>query len=125
MGAVFVDTTASTYDGLRGGYAGVRNICTGTGSAGQALAGSHVCSAEEILESIKCGSPSAPISPIYTASGFAWVNNGPPAYLAQANDCQGWINNTDAYGAMWEFGDNGGKGVLTGCNTLRAFACCK
>lgn len=113
FGPVFTAVTDTTYDGSRGGYKNVNGICAIQHQ------GSHVCTTAEILNSIHCGKE-------LPGSGFAWISNGPPAYLAKANDCDGWTSTgADVYGAMWEFTPTGGKGHLTGCNTTRLFACCK
>lgn len=115
FGPVFVGLTSVSYQGDNGGYTGAHSLCS------QIFNGSHTCSTEELLQSIKCGNDA-----ILQTSGFAWVLNGPPAYLAQANDCKGRTSSeSNVYGAMWEFSSQGGKGHLTGCNTSRVFACCK
>lgn len=121
LGATFVGKTGTGVYGNNNGYVSAHALCN------TAFSGSHVCSTEEMLGSIRCGvSQGAGTSPVFTATEFAWVNNGPPAYLAQANDCKGWTSSAaDVYGAMWEFGATGGKGHLTGCNTNRVFSCCK
>lgn len=119
FGPVFAGKNSTNADemlnGARGGYTEINDLCSHLG------VGSHVCSTEEILNSIKCRN-----SAILSASGAAWIVNGPPAFLALANDCNGWHSDAnDAYGNIWEFGATGGLGHLTSCNTEHHFTCCK
>lgn len=118
FGPKFVGLTTRLYDGNNGGYVKAHQACDSQ------FKGSHVCSTAEILESIKCGTSTDPIFKMNKE--FAWILNGPPAYLAPANDCLGRTSNsTSSYGAIWIFDSNGGKGYLTSCNTQQQFACCK
>ncbi|MEY4723710.1 MAG: hypothetical protein RLZZ324_1223, partial [Candidatus Parcubacteria bacterium] len=113
----YVGMTAATYDGSRGGYVNVDALCN-TFSAG-----SKACSAEEVMNSYKCGGAA-----IGAASGSAWVNAGPPGFTALGNDCDGWTTNaaSGAYGRYWTFvAATGGKGALINCNNALKYACCK
>lgn len=118
FGPVYVGQTAATYDGARGGYDDANALCAA------AVAGSHVCTTSEILETIKCNQASLP------TTDQAWISNGPPGYTARANDCTGWTStspsgSTTVYGAIWAFDANGGVGWVTTCNQTLKFACCK
>ena len=92
------------------------------------VVGSHVCTPDEMLNSYNHGVPG--VSPVYTyvTEDLLWVNVGPPGYLANANDCQGWTRTSTSsadpnYGAVWEFASK--AGFLTGCRNDMKFACCK
>lgn len=118
FGSVYVGQTPLAYDGSRGGYDDANALCAA------AFSGSHVCTTQEILETIDCNRSSLP------TTGMAWILNGPPGYTARANDCRGWTSNTGsgseiAYGAIWAFDANGGVGWVTTCNMSLKFACCK
>ncbi len=116
--AVFVGVTSSTFSGnnsSNNGYAYAHAQCA------SAYAGSHVCAAFEILNTIKSGG-SVP-------SQDAWIFNGPPAYTALANDCDARTSATSAaYGAYWQKPATGypeGRGLLIQCNNVLRLACCK
>lgn len=118
FGPVYVGRTGSTYNGARGGYASANALCAAS------VAGSHVCTTSEILETVKCNQASLP------TADQAWISNGPPGYTARANDCTGWTSTspsgpTTVYGAIWAFDANGGVGWVTTCNMTLKFACCK
>jgi len=124
FGPVYVGLTEASYTGnLNGaanvGYDDANALCAAT------IPGSHICTASEILETIKCNRASLP------TSGQAWISNGPPGYTARANDCTGWTSTSPAadgstvYGAIWAFDANGGVGWVTTCNMSLKFACCK
>ena len=92
FGAIYRGGTLSTYQGnvsytdpvlgTLNGYKAVNEICKD--SAG-ILSGSHVCSVQEILESIKCGAA-------LPGTGIVWVQDGPPGFTANVNDCIGWTS---------------------------------
>lgn len=113
----FVGLSSSTVDGSRGGYNGANNQCD---------SGSHICIAEEITRSYVNGNLS-----IITATGMAWINNGPPGYVENlSNDCNGWKSNSPAmYGSVVNF-DRGVPFIddsfyIQPCIASYAFACCK
>jgi hypothetical protein len=91
-------------------------------------AGSKVCTVDEMLNSIKC--PADATHPaLNTLTGRAWVNAGPPGFLANMNDCSGWstdtfVNGNFNYGRVWLFDTKGGLGTGFACNELARFACC-
>lgn len=94
----------------------------------QDVAGSHVCTPDEMINSYNHGVSG--ISPIftYTDSTTLWINNGPPAFTANANDCKGWVETTSPlenpnYGTIWNFSTKAG-GLLP-CRTGKAYACCR
>ena len=111
--------TGATYQGDVGGYEDANTICN------VALPGSHVCKTSEILNSISCEHPN-----IVNEAGDAWIANGPPGYIAPANDCRGWTSSGGDIGTYWQFDDPGdpdddGIGWATYCNNDLPFACCK
>ena len=115
---VFVGLSPSPFDGNRSGYSSANNNCyNGTG----VLAGSHICTASEIINSYNKN-----ISLVTTQSGKAWINNGPPGYISNVvNDCNGWSSNNSAiFGSIWLF-DTYDKSLISPCNQTLQFACCK
>lgn len=120
FGASFVGVTTTSFPvSALTSYYGINNKC------GLDYPGSHACTVNEMLESIRCSEGS---SPIRTSGGeIAWINGGPPGFTANSNDCIGWTDSTaSAYGRYWSF-DNvtGGFGTMTTCNApgLKV-ACC-
>lgn len=111
-----------------GSYADANNACfKGTGN----LAGSHLCTADEIMRIIN-SEASEPPSQISAFSGLtmpvtAWVSNGPPGFTTPAvNDCGGWSSNAStSYGPVWQFRARGGTGLAASCDTKYALACCR
>jgi len=84
----------------------------------------HVCMSSEILDNINRGIVSSNLG---LAPGNAvWINNGPPAFTANANDCRGWTQpNTSYYGTTWVIMGTDGVGGLSKCNVATyKFACC-
>lgn len=125
FGPVFIGRTAASYaPGDVSGYYGANNKCK---TDYPSYPGVHVCTSEEMLESIKCSVTGDPIRAV--ADGVAaWVNGGPPGFTANANDCQGWTSSaSNAYGRYWIFNlASGGRGTTTSCNSPGIpFACCK
>ena len=114
----FATVTTATYSGNNNnnpGYAYAHARCN------DQLAGSHVCSAEEILNTIRENKPMPSVD--------VWIFNGPPGYTASANDCEARSNNgsSDKYGAYWQaptISNPLGRGLLGGCNSNLKLACC-
>ena len=118
-GGVLQGKTASSYDGnvtsgLDTGYVAINDICNAE------YAGSHFCQTDEVLNTINS-------EDISGFSGTAWVAEGPPGYIANANDCIGFTNNNPtSLGSFWEFlNTNGGQGWLVNCSVTKPIACCK
>jgi len=111
--------TAPASNGNKGGYTAANTACKNVAPAD---AGRHVCSGAEILYTINVGKGNT--LPINTTM---WISNGPPAFKANANDCNGWQDGTsNYYGAVWNKGGSGdGAGSLQTCDSSYAFACCK
>ena len=106
---------------ISNGYKGANDACH------NALAGTHVCSSEEILRTVQCAPASLPgsISPLVEER--YWINVGAPGLPSPAvNDCEGWQSATSgSYGGVWVFtGSNGGKGMAVTCTFKTQFACC-
>lgn len=134
---MFVGTTANTFSAAQS-YDAVNNWCaTGTvnilkndNSVGTITnLGAHVCTPDEMINSYNHGSANAAINLFfskYAAAGqFAWINNGPPGYAFNANDCLGWsdIANSSS-GTAWDLKYK--FGFLRDCGeTPKPFACCK
>jgi hypothetical protein len=113
FGATYSGITGSSYNGQRAGYKDVDTLCNA------AFAGTHVCSVEEILESIQCN--------VALPSGQnGWVNGGPPGFTADSNDCKGWTTTVGAYGRVWQFNaTTGGSGTMSPCASALPYVCCK
>lgn len=103
--------TALSYDGNDAlTYAGADALCVAN------YAGSHVCWVDEIGYLLRKGS--------LPAAGEGWINDGPPGYTANANDCIGWSTTANfTYGRYWDFVNK--QGWLRGCASSVQFACCK
>jgi len=122
----FATVTTATYSGNNNnnpGYAFAHARCN------DQLAGTHVCSAEEILNTIRENDPNKPMPTV-----DVWIFNGPPGYTAMANDCDGRRSNigsgtNTAYGSYWQMSDSvylpHGRGLLYTCEKSLKFACCK
>jgi hypothetical protein len=116
----FLNKTIATYDGNDlGNYTAVKNACASE------FLGSHICTVNEILDTMMYKDTST----ITEWSGTAWIIGGPPGYTADANDCLGWTSSdNDDYGRFWNFdevGTDDGMGWLTSCNQIKSLACCK
>jgi hypothetical protein len=118
--SVYVASTAATSTGDNNGvpgYVAANNLCN------TASTGSHVCTPDEILNTISSGLGSRiPIAQI-------WIFSGPPGYTANAMDCGGRTVGlgVDNYGTTWyKSATNGeGYGSLAFCNQGYKLACCK
>lgn len=106
---IFKQLSVSSSNGNVGGYSGANNKCP---------AGMHVCTIEEILNTINKGlMPSGINDP-------AWISGGPPGYLANSNDCNGWTTSSNSYlGRVWKFSQI--YGIQTSCSSNLKFACCQ
>lgn len=120
--AIFTGTTTATTDGSIAssslvGYAAANLMCDFE------YPGSHFCHTYEMITSIDKGD----ITNWGNDTTSAWVAEGPPGYTTNANDCNGWTNNTssDTYGAFWLFNSNGGGAAwLVNCSVSRPLTCC-
>lgn len=123
FGGTFVGMTTATSTGNAGGYYAANTVCS------DQYAGSHVCRAGEILESISCAVNGDPIKNAAFTGLSGWVVGGPPGYNASTNDCIGWtsaVNAATIKGRIWTFNAaSGGTGWLSFCDAARPFACCK
>lgn len=121
--ATFIGTTpVTTYNGSftatgKVGYDAANTLCA------TAFASSHMCTVDEILQTIA----SKDISTLFSGVADSWVAQGPPGYTADSNDCRGWTSsNLSHLGAWWDFNTSGGGiGYLTNCSTTKPIACCK
>ena len=117
----FSTVTSNTYNGNNNGtagYAQAHALCNAQ------LSGSHVCSVEEILNTIRDNKDMPSVD--------AWIFSGPPGYTAAANDCE--ARSTDSgsskYGTYWQAPNPGagypkGRGLLAFCNNSIRLACCR
>jgi hypothetical protein len=123
LGGTFVGLSTATSNGNAGSYYAANTVCNAQ------YAGSHVCRAEEVLESISCGATGDPIKNVANNGLSGWVIGGPPGFNASANDCIGWtsaLNSATIKGRIWTFNAaTGGTGWLSFCDSARPFACCK
>ncbi|HKK54351.1 MAG TPA: hypothetical protein VJ926_02440 [Patescibacteria group bacterium] len=113
--ATFVGLTPSTYNGNQGGYESANTLCSNE------YADSHVCSTQEIYNTINLGLISSfPAGPV-----TFWLNSGPPGYKANVNDCTGWKSSSAGfYGAVWVISGTTFSSGIDECFETRAFACC-
>jgi hypothetical protein len=118
----YINVTPNSYSGniTNGtdiGYKAANKICQAHFNA------THFCSSDDINSFIAYNDIS-----VFSGVSSAWIVNGPPGYLANANDCIGWSDKSisGVYGAFWQFDSNGGcRGWLTGCSNFKPLACCK
>lgn len=122
--SLYAGLTGSMYNGSFAsgsdiGYQAANDLCN------IAWSGSHMCSTAEILNTIAVNLSLLP------ASGTAWIANGPPGYLANANDCIGHTSSAASdIGSFWNFAQissktTGGAGWLIACSNSKYIACCK
>jgi hypothetical protein len=114
-------TTATTngniaYSGSKG-YEAANKICDNE------IEGSHMCQTDEILTTIAYKDYKS----LFITGTNAWIAEGPPGFIASANDCEGWTTQTNTkLGPFWDFDQNGGgMGWLTNCAQTKPIACCK
>ncbi len=115
----FTTTTGNITNGTLKGYSAANNICIV-----EVASGSHMCSMDEILNTISNNRSNQNFTATFRAS------EGAPGYLASANDCEGWTSPSSSYlGSIWVGSkthlNTYGAGGLVGCNAERAIACCK
>ena len=116
----YFNKTTNTYDGNDlGNYSEARDKCNNE------FAGSHICTVNEILDTMMYKNAST----LPEWSGTVWIIGGPPGYTADANDCLGWTSDDSLdYGRFWNFDEattNDGMGWLTSCSQSKSLACCK
>ena len=115
---VFTGRTANKYDGNLGGYTGANRQCNTD------FSGSHVCSNEEIMRTIRCnGQDVQTLGWISTGSSAPFSGSGP-----EVDDCRGWTSSQkNDYGTVW--GQNNGDGFFRSqaftCDLPFRFMCCK
>ena len=109
-GGLYVGKSNIAYRGNQGGYDVADSRCNA------AFPGSHVCSNEEMFNSMRAG-VSLP------AGNYVWVNSGPGAI---SNDCGGWnISATTTKGTFWSLDGLNSVGYTIDCMESLYFACCK
>ena len=115
----YFNKTSSIYDGNDlGSYTLCHSTCD------TAFTGTHLCSINEILDTMVDKNVSA----IDEWTGTVWIAGGPPGYLADANDCLGWTSASNQdLGRFWDFDDttDDGMGWLVNCAQSKSLACCK
>lgn len=111
-GAVFKQLSSTTSNGNVGGYVGANKKCP---------SGMHVCTVEEILNTINKGLTFPNIKE------YAWISGGAPGHFSTGNDCSGWTDGSSEYlGRVWDFGQSKQNvGVMTPCKSSIKFACCQ
>lgn len=122
---VFVGASDGFFDNSVNSYVDANTLCRD--HSNNDIKGSHICTPDEMINSYNHGELN--VSPVYGQTDPLWVNNGPPAYTANANDCGGWgqhdggpVDNKN-FGTQWNFNDK--RGLLKRCTTGDGFACCK
>lgn len=125
LSSVFVGLTTGVYrgdfaTGTSRGYIAANKICQAQ------YPGSHFCTTDEIINTIRA--KESELNTLFTNGTFGWIAEGPPGYLANANDCVGWTSSSTVgtYGPYWAFKtDTGGEGYLSPCGQQRNLSCCK
>jgi hypothetical protein len=119
--ATFCGMTSATYDGKTvGGYAGAKSKCEAASSCGNSPS-AHMCTAEEMVRSVQLSVPVTTADGWYATGVRAWGGNN----LAANDDCEGWVYNTDGYGADWGGGAlPGSRPNHSGCANLLPIRCC-
>lgn len=115
---MFVGASSKSYT-VQLGYKNAGKYCSDT------FTGSHICTPDEMANSINHGDvTNAPIFN-YTGSDLLWINSGPPGYVKYVvNDCSGWkVKDSTAFGSVWDLKDS--ESLISPCSKSRAFACCK
>lgn len=114
----------SPHNGAAGGYTGANNLCS---QAFPSISGIHVCSANEILNSINCGGK--PLDSGWYSAGTFGVNSGAKN---EFDDCVGWTSSASSpdsgYGAVgffWNTSKGDGYPDRDDCNQTHSFLCCK
>jgi hypothetical protein len=114
--------------GITGGYDTADALCeTARAAAGStdSVGSWKVCSAEEVLNSYKCTAAGDSSYIRQTAAdGPAWINAGPPGYVAWSNDCNAWQNDAPT-GSSPNIITSFGRVWLTVCTANLRYACCK
>ena len=102
--------------GVLHGYVGANAACN------DAFSGSHVCTINDIFETIAY----VDLNTLTGWTGDAWVIAGPPGFSGDpSEDCMAFTSGDDTkFGRYWDFDLNGGIGKLTICSTLIPLACC-
>lgn len=106
-------------NGGPGGYANADNKC----SISSGLAGSHVCTHEEVGRSLRCGITLPPTGTNHWIDTYAASYYNPDLGAeGRVSDCDGWLfaSNT-VFGNSWD----GNSLVLAACNQAIKFLCCK
>jgi hypothetical protein len=123
---IFVGLSGTTNVPAPGSYNNASAKCS-TSSPSTTYAGSHVCTAMEIINTYN-NYPSV-FDTLTGTDVRGWINNGPPGYTATpANDCGGWqVADGTKYGAIWLFNSTIApkQASLQTCNNSYPFACCK
>lgn len=117
--SIYVGATEKTTGSNNGvpGYQEAYRLCA------EVVAGSHVCTPDDMLNTIFLGTT--------MPSEDVWVFAGPPGFTALANDCDGRTSssNSGPLGTYWEVTNpsfpNGGHGLTSPCGANLKIACCK
>lgn len=119
----FIATTTATFDGVvttstLTGYVAANNVCASE------FTDSHLCTDGEIMSYIANGGD---ITGWGADVSTAWYAEVAPGYLANANDCAGFTNNSNTYlGAFYIFNaTTGGRGALVNCSNSKSLICCR
>jgi hypothetical protein len=121
MSVIFLGNTTSVYQGNITYIGGLTGYIAANAACNAQYSGSHFCSASEMMQVIAIRGATN-----FIDSKTEWISNGPPGYLASANDCEGWTtNNNMKLGPFWSFNStSGGMGWLVNCAQSKQLACC-
>jgi hypothetical protein len=111
-------TTGNITNGSLSGYAAANQKCN------LIYAGSHMCTINEVLNSINRNMSNENFTATFRAT------MGAPGYLANANDCEGLTTQAAAdlgsiFVASKTHSNGYGSGSLVSCGAVRAIGCCR
>ena len=119
LSSKFVGATANSYNGNMNGYSGADSNCA------DEFPGSHMCSVEEIIRSVRCGTNINSVGWYKSAMGSQWEIAPWPGEHHYILDCQSFESAYDGwewedFGLVWNNGPE-----ETSCGSSQKILCCK
>lgn len=109
--ATFAGITPTTTTGDANGYVSFNQMCSN-------LNWGHACTFYELSQIFVDGN--------FPSSGSGYIQNGPPGYISNSNDCGGWKNDSGSFlGPAWDFNSTGGSGTQSPCVVSLPVVCCR
>jgi hypothetical protein len=113
FGPVFQRISETGNNGNAGGYKEANKKCPD---------GMHVCTLNEMLNSLNCGIDLSSLS----NAGGVWISHGAPSLPTPTNDCLGWTSSSSEwYGINYVYSPTGGAFYAVECSETHYFACCQ